>query len=303
MRNDYLQRYMNVGFGARLTAFLAATLLMAVVAGVIAAFFLRAGMTTPKMRIVTVLQDVLMMIVPPVLAAVISTRLPARMLLLDRPRGVMPFVLVVAGIVVSIPAMNRLVAINEAMSLPAALSGLESWMRTSETQAADGVAMLMGGGSVGDLVMGLLIMGLLAGFSEELFFRGGLQQLLITKPMNAHAAIWITAAVFSAIHLQFFGFFPRLLLGAWFGYVAWWSGTLWVPVAAHVLNNCAVVTSTWLNTRYGVGDALQTAGAEGSDWLVGVSLVLTVIVVVAMRRACLGGMPGAEAGTDCSRPE
>lgn len=58
---------------------------------------------------------------------------------------------------------------------------------------------------------------------------------------NSHGAIWITAALFSALHLQFFGFIPRMLLGALFGYLLEWSGTLWLPIIAHFINNAAGV--------------------------------------------------------------
>jgi membrane protease YdiL (CAAX protease family) len=107
---------------------------------------------------------------------------------------------------------------------------------------------MLAGTSWKDLVASLFIVALVAGTGEEFFFRGLLQRILITgwtkQPENGslascpkgviHAVIWIVAFLFSAIHLQFFGFFPRLLLGAWFGYLLWWTGSIWVPVAAHV---------------------------------------------------------------------
>ena len=55
--------------------------------------------------------------------------------------------------------------------------------------------------------------------------------------------IWTAAILFSAFHLQFYGFFPRMLLGAYFGYLLYWSHSIWLPIFAHFINNAiAVIT-------------------------------------------------------------
>ena len=99
---------------------------------------------------------------------------------------------------------------------------------------------LMGTDTIGSIIMSILIIGLLAGFSEN-FFRGALQRLLSTAGRNIHVAVWLTAFIFSAVHMQFYGFVPRMLLGAMFGYMAVWSGSLWIAVIAHATNNSLVV--------------------------------------------------------------
>ncbi|HMR19324.1 MAG TPA: CPBP family intramembrane metalloprotease, partial [Sphingobacterium sp.] len=68
---------------------------------------------------------------------------------------------------------------------------------------------------------------------------------------NHHLAIWITAVVFSAIHFQFYGFFPRLLLGAFFGYMMAWTQNIWVPVVAHFINNASVTLLAFYFTKQG----------------------------------------------------
>ncbi|MDE6491112.1 MAG: CPBP family intramembrane metalloprotease, partial [Muribaculaceae bacterium] len=160
----------------------------------------------------------------------------------------------------------------------------------SEERARALTATLMGGGSVMDLIMGLLVVGVLAGVSEELFFRGALQRLLMTRPMNPHVAIWITAVIFSVFHFQFFGFFPRMLLGAFLGYAAWWSGSLWVPVVVHALNNMLVVLASWLKeTGYSTVDfdSVGACGSVADVVLVGASVVLCGCGIVILRRISL----------------
>lgn len=103
--------------------------------------------------------------------------------------------------------------------------------------------------SVGGLLVGMLVIAVLPAVGEELVFRGIIQRRLYTLAGNPHAAIWIAALVFSAIHVQFFGFFPRLLLGALFGYLYHWSGNLWYPVFAHFVNNGFTLLMLYLHQQ------------------------------------------------------
>jgi membrane protease YdiL (CAAX protease family) len=92
------------------------------------------------------------------------------------------------------------------------------------------------------MLLGFLVISLIAGLSEEFFFRKMLQPRIISLTGNHHAGIWITAFIFSAIHLQFFGLIPRMALGALFGYYFCWTGNIWLPVLAHALNNALTLT-------------------------------------------------------------
>ena len=62
---------------------------------------------------------------------------------------------------------------------------------------------------------------------------------------NLHLSVWVSAALFSAIHMQFFGFLPRMLLGALFGYLVAYSGSLWPAIVGHFVNNAGVVIAAW----------------------------------------------------------
>jgi len=91
--------------------------------------------------------------------------------------------------------------------------------------------------STGQFILAFVVIALFAAIGEELLFRGLLQNLLAKLTGNVHVAIWISAILFSAIHLQFFGFFPRMLIGAMFGYLYYWSGRLSVAMFAHFFHN------------------------------------------------------------------
>ena len=253
------------------------------------------GMITAKLGIesrsvlyvTTIIQDILVFISPVATTAIFISRQPLSLLQLNRSPKLTLVILTITAIFASIPAMNTIIEWNGAMSLPESLRAVEDWMRQSEQQSAMMINRMLDGTSIGNLITGILIIGLLTGLSEELFFRGMLQRLLINRPLNAHLAIWITAIIFSAVHMQFYGFIPRLLLGAFFGYLAWWSHSLWLPIMAHALNNSLVVVSQWLINnghlssdinKIGVGDSL-------SDFmLVSISAVVTAISVYFLYR-------------------
>src|SRR5690606_1987292 len=126
---------------------------------------------------------------------------------------------------------------NSQLVLPEALSGMETWMLEMEQQMLEMTKFLTDFQSLPELVMGLVVIGLLAGIGEEMFFRGLIQPKMHLYTGNAHAGIWLTAFIFSAIHLQFYGFLPRLFLGGIFGYMYLYSGSLIYPILAHIFNN------------------------------------------------------------------
>ena len=124
------------------------------------------------------------------------------------------------------------------------MAGIEQWLRAQEDMALQATEVLMNINSVGQLIVVILTIGLLTGIGEELIFRGSIQRLMIEKRINIHVAIWVTAFIFSALHMQFYGFVPRMLLGAFFGYLVVCSGSLWLPILAHALNN-TIATITY----------------------------------------------------------
>ena len=92
-----------------------------------------------------------------------------------------------------------------------------------------------------DLLINLFVVGFLAAISEELFFRGVLQKILIERIKNIHLAIFACALLFSALHQEFYALIPRVLLGMLLGYAYVYSNSLWVPICIHFVNNATAV--------------------------------------------------------------
>ncbi len=203
------------------------------------------------LRIGATLQDVFAFIVPAIATAMIVTRRPAELLCLTKLPVLKVLLLIVAMLFVSIPIQENIIYWNYHVELPDSLQGFSQMARNLEDANFHTMCTLMGNPSVGALIVNLLIIGLAAGFSEELLFRGCFQRLLTTGGVNRHLAIWIVAIFFSAMHFQFYGFVPRMLLGAYFGYLLIWTNSLWAPILAHVLNNMMFVIVAWHQVRTG----------------------------------------------------
>lgn len=123
------------------------------------------------------------------------------------------------------------------MNLELPDSSFSRWARHSEDAMKSMIEQLTNFQSPLHFMIALLVIGVIAAVGEEYFFRGLLQNLLFKGTKNPHVAIWITALVFSAIHMQFFGFVPRLIIGALLGYIYYWSGNLAAPIIIHFINN------------------------------------------------------------------
>lgn len=277
----------NVSPFQRLLLLLLTTVLGYIVASVIVYFMQRGGLTASKLFISTVVQDVLLFILPAVVTAVFITRQPANFLGVGHRPGVNNVILAVLCLLVAIPAMNMIIDWNAHLQLPESMNKVELWMKQMETDTARTIAMMVNGESVMSLVMLILVVGVMAGFSEELFFRGTIQRMMITARVNPHVAIWLTAIIFSAIHMQFYGFVPRMLLGAMFGYMAWWSGSLWLAVTAHITNNTVAAIVMWMKARGASGPVTQidTIGADNLS-LVAASVIFTGACLLAIYVSC-----------------
>ncbi len=266
----------SISLPKRLGLFALVTVLCYILTGVLVGIVTVAfGVTPPVLRILSVIQDIMLFMLPALITAMLITRLPATFLLLDRKPSLRMSLSGILLLAVSVPAMNSVIAWNEAIALPAAF---EAPLRAAEEQARQMIETMLGGYDAGSLVMGLLLVGILAPLAEELFFRGCLLRLFTTGRMNTHVAIWLTAVIFSLLHGQVYGFVPRMLLGGIFGYAAVWSRSLWVPVLMHAFNNSTYVVSRYVT--HGAEDII-----DGNLLVNLVSVLLAATVVRVMYRS------------------
>ena len=157
------------------------------------------------------------------------------------------FIILVLGVIAMVsisPLIDVLSTWNQGLQLPESLKAIEDWMINTEKAAEVTTNTLLNTDSWGGFAMNIIIIAIMAGIGEELMFRGVIQKILIGWTKNIHLGILYTAIIFSAIHFQFYGFVPRMILGMVLGYLYIWSKSLWVPVIAHAINNALTVTFT-----------------------------------------------------------
>lgn len=277
---------MLLTFRQRLVFFICISVFGLAVAGLAGGFIMtKFPMSTPAMRIASVLQSLFQMIIPAIATAMIVSRRPASFLAIDRSIDWRTLGLAIVTLVVATPMMNMVISFNETLSLPESMKPFEEALRAMETRAGESIGLLQGAHTPGNLVMNILIIGVLAGLGEELFFRGTFVRLLTTGRINRHVAVWTVAVIFSAMHLQFFGFVPRTLLGAYFGYLLVWSRCLWIPVIVHAANNIIYVVSHYFSKGTGDGASFIDRIGTGDDYLaLGVSAALTVAALMVLYR-------------------
>ena len=185
-------------------------------------------------------------LIAPVFYAYVVVKQPAEYLRLQFKSSWLLFMVAFFIMLIASPLIELSSNINQKMVLPEFLRGLEEWMKQSEAAARKVTEFLLKMDSVGALIRNVLLVGLLTAIVEELMFRGVLQTIMLKWTKNAHAAVWITAMLFSAFHMEFYGFLPRTILGALFGYFVIWSGSIWPAVWGHFLNNGTAVVVTYL---------------------------------------------------------
>ena len=173
--------------------------------------------------------------------------------------------LAIAFMLLSMPFINALAVWNESLHLPSFLGSLEIWMRQAEAEAIRMTEAFLKMETPLDLFINLLIIAIIPSIGEELLFRGVIQKLFLKWNGNIHLSVWLTAFVFSTVHMQFLGFFPRLVLGAVLGYMFVWSGSLWLPIVAHFTNNAFAVLITYFIGIDKINPSLENLGTEGGS--------------------------------------
>jgi len=236
-----------------------------------------------SLKLLQLFQSIGMFVIPPFMLAYLWSEKPVVYLHLDQKTNWLNAGFVILFMIMAIPFINLLGDLNQQLVLPKALAELETWMKTTETQTAQLTEKLLNVHDVKGLFFNIFLIAMIPAVGEELFFRGSIQSVL-QEWKGAVAAIWITAFIFSAIHLQFYGFVPRLLLGAFFGYMLVWNRNLWLPILAHFTNNVIAVIFYYLkNNGYQTID-IDTIGTGNTLWLGYVSGLLAIVGVFLLKK-------------------
>lgn len=220
-------------------------------------------------------------LIPPIIIAYLFEGSVKRYLMMNWDFKLSMVFIAFSMILIANPAINFLGSINENMSLPEWMSGIEAKMKEMEANAAFLLDKFMDVKTTGGLLFNLLMIAVIPAFGEEFLFRGVIQRIFSEWTRNYHWGIWIAAILFSALHMQFYGFVPRVVLGALFGYMLVWSGSIWVPVLAHFFNNAAGVIGLYFINKGTIDSSIEDIGSGAEHLPIAiVSFVLTGLLLV-----------------------
>ena len=228
------------------------------------------------LKFMQLMQSLGFFVVPPLIFARLYGHQLRSYLSLQLPAKSIQWPIMVLLMLGAVPLINWLGELNAQLHLPEWLASTERWMKEMESEAEQLTKTFLVMNSVGALCFNLLLIALIPAIGEELLFRGALQNVLFDWTKNKHAAIWISAILFSALHLQFYGFIPRMLLGAMLGYTLVWTGSLWIPILGHFVNNGTAVLLSFLQQRNIVSSDVEHIGESSYSYL---WLVLSLAIV------------------------
>lgn len=202
--------------------------------------------------------------------------------LLNKPFYVQP-ALIVPLIVVAFMGVNAIfIEWNQNIDFPEFFSGFEKWAQTTEEKLEEVTQYLTYYDSTSQFILAFIVIAILPAIGEELVFRGMIQNDFYRATRNVHVSVWIAAIVFSAIHFQFYGFVPRMLLGALFGYLYHWSGNLLMPMLAHFVNNGFTVIALYLHQNGMIAVDIEDPSAVPWQTVV-FSALFTVLLLYAYK--------------------
>ena len=190
--------------------------------------------------------------------------------------------------VVSLPAMNWLVYWNEHITFPQSMQHIYLAFKQMEDAAMQETNRMLVGNDFPTMLLMVAVVGLITGLGEEIFFRGFLLGAFEHSKIHIHLSVWIVGLLFSVMHCQFFGLFPRWYLGIWLDYLMIWSRSLWLSVIAHALNNSLVVITYYLSENTDISttfiNEIGVPPAGEFPVLATISAALTIALIAATKK-------------------
>ncbi|MEL7585146.1 MAG: CPBP family intramembrane glutamic endopeptidase [Prolixibacteraceae bacterium] len=239
------------------------------------------------LKYLQIVQSLGLFVLPPVIIGWLFSGNTAKYLQLGGKVDWGMILIAIAAVLLINPFITYIGEINNGMELPAFMDGLEAWMRQMEERAAGLIDRFMDVDTPGGLLFNLFMIAVIPAIGEEFLFRGVIQKIFTRMSGNHHWGIWISAFLFSLLHMQFYGFVPRMLLGGLFGYMLVYSGSLWLPIASHFVNNALGVLLLYFeNKGYPEVDQVSSFGKDlPSMWPFALlSLGFTVYLMFLLKR-------------------
>ena len=175
---------------------------------------------------------------------------------LNRPVPVKIILLAVFAVLVAQFFIDFLVEVNSKIPLPASLK----YLAESQKEMEQKISAILNFKQFGQFIIVSFVIAVIPALGEEMFFRGLLLGDLLKAKVHPAVAITVTGFIFSIAHAEYNNILAIWALGAFLGYLYYISGSLWLPIAAHFVNNFLEVLAKYL---YNIG-VISSDVAEAS---------------------------------------
>jgi hypothetical protein len=224
-----------------------------------------------------------MFFLPVYFFALICYRNPAKFIGFNTRINYRQGLILLAIVVLTFPLSGALAELTKMIPVP---KSWEIYFKAKEAARATEEKALININTFPRYLLSMIIIALLPAIFEEVCFRGGIQNILTRWFKGPWIAIIITSIIFSAVHVSYYGFLVRMVLGVFLGFIFYYSGSLWLSILFHFLYNGVQVTALYLST---VSVSENSKDIEGSFplWAGVVALVLIIYAFIKFREISL----------------
>jgi membrane protease YdiL (CAAX protease family) len=187
----------------------------------------------------------------------------------------------------ALPFTDWLILENGKLSLPDSMWKIEKWMQNSQQMSEEIMTKLLGVNNIGGLFFNILIIAIIPAIGEELLFRGVFQKMLVNNMRNHHLAIIIASIIFSAAHMEFYSFLPRVVLGMILGYTFYYSGNIIIPMIIHFVNNALSISTYYYYFNYinnGEPFDMNTPSEYTNVYIALISLFISIFILYLIKK-------------------
>ena len=237
------------------------------------------------LKLYQLINQIGMFFVPVLLYAFLISPNMGSYLALDRKPNLTNMLVMGMMVFTVLPFINYLGDINKQMDLPQFMDGIENWLIEKEAQAMLLTETFLKTNTIGGLLINIFIVAVIPALGEEMLFRGTLIKILKRMTNNIHWAVFLSSFLFAAIHLQFYGFLPRLFLGLLLGYSFVITRNLWIPIFIHFVNNAASVIVYYLYHNGHINIPMEDFGSSPNmAFIIGSLLISIWLMIIVYRR-------------------
>jgi uncharacterized protein len=200
---------------------------------------LKQSTNVSALRVLQFTSTLCMFFLPALATAYMLSKKPYKWLGFTQGFGRHQLFLVIVMMTIGLPLAGALGNLNKMIPLPAIVEQFFTHLELKYDSQIETIAKM---GSFKEYLLSVLMIGLLPALFEETFFRAGIQRTLTDATKRPVLAIALTSIIFSAIHLSYYGFIPRIALSVVLGLIYYHSKSIWLSIIAHFFNNAVTVT-------------------------------------------------------------